>query len=106
MGFGIPPSPAKRLYCDFRAYLRRDYTLLPNESRPRKHSTILKGKMDLSQYLYCGAGRFLIGSIIKPHRSKTGQYIKIKKVKGMFVCVIKRWRVKLGNNFTRDLSKS
>ena len=53
MGFGIPPSPAKRLYCDFRAYLRRDYTLLPNESRPRKHSMILKGKMDLSEYLYC-----------------------------------------------------
>ena len=59
-GFGIPPSLAKRPYCDFRAYLRRDYTLLPNESRPRKHSMILKGKMDLSQYLYCGVDWFLV----------------------------------------------
>ena len=87
-GSGIPPSLAKRPYCDFRAYLRRDYTLLPNESRPRKHSMILKGKMDLSQYLYYVLS-WVFGSIIKPHRSKTGQYIKIKKVKGMFVCVIK-----------------
>ena len=60
MDFGIPPSPAKRLYCDFRAYLRRDYTLVPNESRPRKNSMILKWKIDLSQYLYCGVGWFLV----------------------------------------------
>ena len=84
MGFGIPPSPTKRLYCDFRACLRRDYKLLPNESRPRKHSMILKGKMYLSQFLYMWCW-LVFASIIKPQRSKTGQYIKIKKVKGMFI---------------------
>ena len=57
-GSGIPPSLAKRLYCDFRAYLRRDYTLLPNESRPRKHSMILNGKIHLISTYTCGVDWF------------------------------------------------